>query len=63
MYHLYRLTGLNLSVFQIKTKIVSCRTADSKSVKQEVNSTAILPPMKVTPAVIFMLLMLRTNRL
>jgi hypothetical protein len=28
---------------QIKTKIVSCHTADSKPVKQEVNSTMILP--------------------
>jgi len=28
---------------QIKTKIVSCHTADSKPVKQEVNSTVILP--------------------
>ena len=28
-----------LSVLQIKTKIVSCRTANSKLVKQEVNST------------------------
>jgi hypothetical protein len=30
---------------QIKTKIVSSRTADSKPVKQEVNSTMILPPL------------------
>ncbi len=28
----------------IKIKIVSCNTADSKPVKQEVNSTVILPP-------------------
>ncbi len=28
---------------QIKTKIVSCHTADSKPVKQEVNGTVILP--------------------
>jgi hypothetical protein len=28
---------------QIKTKIVSCHTVDSKPVKQEVNSTVILP--------------------
>ncbi len=34
---------------QIKTKIVSCRTADSKPVKQEVNGTVILPPL-VFPA-------------
>ncbi len=39
------LTGLEYSVFQIKTKIVSCHTADSKPVKQEVNSTVILPPL------------------
>jgi hypothetical protein len=36
------LTGLDLSVLQIKTKIVSCHTAEP--VKQEVNSTVILPP-------------------
>ncbi len=30
---------------QIKIKIGSCRTADSKPVKQEVNSTVILPPL------------------
>jgi hypothetical protein len=30
---------------QIKTKIVSCLTADSKPVKQEVNGTRILPPL------------------
>jgi hypothetical protein len=30
---------------QIKTIIVSCCTADSKPVKQEVNGTAILPPL------------------
>jgi hypothetical protein len=34
---------------QIKTKIVSCHTANSKPVKQEVNSTVILPPL-VFPA-------------
>jgi hypothetical protein len=32
------------AVLQIKTKIVSCHTADSKPVKQEVNGTVILPP-------------------
>jgi hypothetical protein len=37
------LTGLVKSVLQIKTKIVSCRTADSKPIKQEVNGTMILP--------------------
>jgi len=39
------LTGLDWSVLQIKTKIVSCHTADSKPVKQEVNGTMILPPL------------------
>jgi len=34
---------------QIKTKIVSCHTVDSKPVKQEVNSTVVLPPL-VFPA-------------
>ncbi len=37
------LTGLDGSVLKIKTKIVNCRTADSKPVKQEVNGTVILP--------------------
>jgi len=39
------LTGLDYTVLQIKTKIVSCHTADSKRVKQEVNGTVILPPL------------------
>jgi hypothetical protein len=39
------LTGLGLSFLQIKTKIVSSHTSDSKPVKQEVNSTLILPPL------------------
>jgi hypothetical protein len=43
------LTGLDWSVLQIKTKIVSSHTADSKPVKQEVNGTVILPPL-VFPA-------------
>jgi hypothetical protein len=30
---------------EIKTKIVSCPTADSKPVKQDVNGTVILPPL------------------
>jgi len=38
------LTGLDWSVLQIKTKIISSHTADSKPVKQEVNGTVILPP-------------------
>jgi len=43
------LTGLDESVLQIKTKIVSSHTTESKPVKQEVNSTVILPPL-VFPA-------------
>jgi hypothetical protein len=39
------LTGLDLSVLQMKTKIVSCHTVNSKPVKQEVNGTVILPPL------------------
>ncbi len=39
------LTGLEKSVLQIKTKIVSCHTAASKPVEQEVNGTVILPPL------------------
>jgi len=38
------------SVLQIKSEIVSCHTADSKPVKQEANSTVILPPL-VFPAI------------
>ncbi len=43
------LTSLDQTVLQIKTKIISSHTADSKPVKQEVNSTMILPPL-VFPA-------------
>ncbi len=32
---------------QIKTKIVSCHTADSNPVKQEVDGTVILPPFSI----------------
>ncbi len=39
------LTGLDWYVLQIKAKIVSCHTADSKLVKQEVKGTVILPPL------------------
>jgi hypothetical protein len=39
------LTGLDYTVLQIKTKIVSIHTVDSKPVKQEVNGTVILPPL------------------
>ncbi len=38
------LTGLDESVLKIKTKFVSCHTADSKLVKQEVNSTIFCIP-------------------
>ncbi len=38
-------SGFTGSDLQIKTKIVSSQTADSKPVKQEVNSTVILPPL------------------
>ncbi len=34
---------------QIKTNIVSFNTTDSKPVKQEVNSTVILPPSDTSP--------------
>jgi hypothetical protein len=40
-----RLTGLDESILQVKTKIVSCHTADSEPVKQEVNGTVILSPL------------------
>jgi hypothetical protein len=45
------LTGLDKDkpVLQIKIKIVSSHTADSKPVQQEVNGTVILPPL-VFPA-------------
>jgi hypothetical protein len=39
------LTGLDLSVLLIKTKIVSSHIAKSKPVKQEVNGAVILPPL------------------
>jgi hypothetical protein len=39
------LTGLDQSVLQIKTKIVSSHTTNSKPVKQEVDSTMILHPL------------------
>jgi hypothetical protein len=39
------LTGLDESVFQIKTKIVSSHRVDSKPVNQEVIGTVILPPL------------------
>jgi hypothetical protein len=39
------LTVLDKSALQIKTNIVSCHTAGSKPVKQEVNGTVKLPPL------------------
>ncbi len=39
------LTSLDLSVLQIKTKIVSCHRAKCNPIKQEVNGTLILPPL------------------
>ncbi len=45
------LTCLDQPVLQLKTKFVSCHTADSKPVKKEVNQTVILPPL-VFPAII-----------
>jgi len=42
---IFFLTALDKSVLQIKTKIVSCHTADSTPVKQEVNGTVIFPPL------------------
>ncbi len=41
------LTGLDLPVLQIKTKIVSCHTANAKPVRQEVNCTVILNPFSI----------------
>jgi hypothetical protein len=40
------LTGMDYTVLQIKTKNFSCHTANNKPVKQEVNSTVILPPLR-----------------
>jgi len=45
---------------QIKTKIVSCHTANSKPVKQEVNGTVILPPFSM-PWLRILFIMLRQN--
>ncbi len=47
------LTGLAQSVLRIKTKIISCYTADSEPVKQEVNGTVLLPPL-VFPGSMFL---------
>jgi hypothetical protein len=45
---------VGLVCFENKNKNVSCHTADSKPVKQEVNSTVIFPPL-VFPGAIFTL--------
>ncbi len=42
------LSGLGLSVLQIKIEIVHCHTDDSKPVKREVNGTLIRPPLVFT---------------
>jgi hypothetical protein len=42
------LTGLDLFVLQIKTKIVSCHTTDSKPVSQEVNGTVNTSPFSIS---------------
>ena len=42
---LFLIELFGLVCLQIKMKIVSCHTADSKPVKQEVNSTVILRPL------------------
>jgi hypothetical protein len=47
------LTGLDQSVLQIKTKIISSHTADFKLVKQEVNGTVILSPLVFPDQFIF----------
>ncbi len=39
------LPGVNESILQIKTEIVSSHTADSTPVKQEVKGTVIPPPL------------------
>jgi len=52
---------LDESVLQIKTKIVSCHTADSKLVKQEGNGTVILPHLVFPDTAISYLLELATS--
>ncbi len=41
---------------QIKTKNVSCHTADFKPVKQEVNGTVILPPLVFPGKILYLIL-------
>ncbi len=58
------LTGLYESVLQIKTKIVSCHTDDSKQVKQEVNGAVRLPPLVfpgMLPCCVFKMLILLSH--
>ncbi len=43
------LTGLELAVWQLTIFVFICKTDQSKSLKQEVNTTVILPPL-VFPA-------------
>ena len=50
------LAGLDLSVLQIKTNIVSYHTADSNPVKQEVKGAVIFPPL-VFPDLVFLKLL------
>jgi hypothetical protein len=47
------LTGLDWSVLFLKTKIVSCHTADPRPVKQEVNGTVILAHLVFTGIPLF----------
>ncbi len=47
---------------QIKTKIVSSHTADSKQVKLEVNGTMILPPL-VFPGLTLKLVLMKRKSL
>ncbi len=47
---------------QIKTAIFSCHTADFKPVKQEVNSTVILPPLVFPGRVVTMFIVQATER-
>ncbi len=45
------LTGLKSAVWQLKNFVFICKTDQSKTVRQEVNRTVILPPL-VFPAVL-----------
>ncbi len=54
-------TGMDSSVLQIKTRIVSCHTAESKPGKQEVNGTVILPLLVFPAWTIEMFLSMSSN--